>query len=615
MTVGETASFFSIELGTRRVDYGPVDPVGARSIFIHEALVDRDFDCAHPFFIANGKLLEAGVELETRRRKHDVVQSIERQTAFYEQHIPADVFDAKSLARYIGRASRRERDALVMRPEDLFAGADIAVDNTKRRRSAPDASAAARMVGLDPTHYPDALEVGAASLPLVYRNDPGRDHDGVTVRVPVGLLPRLTSQRLEWLVPGMLPVRVTEMIRSLPGQLRRLVAPAAETAQQAVEALPFGVGDLNQQLARWLSERTGETIRPRDFDASKWAPHLFFRIEVLESNGGVLDAGRDLAQLQKNYAASARASLGVAAGEEWTIDGLGMFPDEPLPESITVGRGAGRMTGWPAIVDRQDSVGVRLHESLESARGAHHDGLRRLFLLQCRAELQAQLDWVPGIDRMKLAFHALRGQQDTDADATSFDASFMLLVVDRAFLQRGSSVPPWEIRSRDVFTSLLDKGWTDLQAASQEAGALVASILDGHAMARAAIDAANLPVLKPMASEAAEHLARLVPRDFMHAFSWERLCHFGRYLAAIPMRLERLRRGQHERDFSRMQHLNAWETAWETRRVKHGVRPGAERLAEFRWWLEEYRVSLFAQELGTALPISDPRLRAEWDAI
>lgn len=477
--------------------------------------------------------------------------------------------------------------------------------------------AAAGLLGLDPNAFPDTLRVGDNDLPLSYRNEPGAEDDGVTLTVPVSLLGQLSMDRLEWLVPGRLPEKVLGMIRALPGAKRRLFVPAAEVAASVSAQLPFGSRGLRAALADALTERSidpnrpadVEPVRPADFDLERLEPDLHMRIQVIDGRGRVLGAGRDLERLRAAHVGRARDALAGAGDARWRRDGITDWDVGELPEVVEIRVGGMPVRGFPALVDRGADVGLRVIESQDAAARMHHLGLRRLLLLACRAELKAQLDWVPDIDTMRLRYRGIAAVPGRTAPP--FDEAFMLLTCERAFLD--GRTPP---RDRRAFGALLDAGWTSLRERSADVGGVVHAMLGWYVHVQEVIDAHDRPAFQPLRDDARRHLSNLVPPDALATVPWARLVHVPRYLAGIAKRFERFRAIGPDRDAERMAVIHGWEHRLIARMTADAERGRDDaRVEAFRWLVEEYRMALFAQELGTAEPASEARVQRAWDAL
>lgn len=357
----------------RRVPYEPIDPEGARQIFIHAALVGEQLRTEGAFLEHNRRLRERLEAAESKRRERGLLVDIEARFAFYDARVPSFVVNAATFERWRREAEKRDPRILHMRESDLLA------------RPA------------DVEGFPDHAATGAGPLPLRYHHAPGADDDGVTMRVPLEALDALDAESAEWLVPGMLESKIEALLRSLPKRLRTRFVPAREFAQGAAEALSREPrrGSLRAALARYLNSLTSAAVDPSDFDPDQLPAEFRMRYEVLDDAGRVLESGRDLASLQRRWRDQAREQFrrriervasSIEAGGRTAWD----FP--ALPERIDLGDGA---SAYPAIVDEGATVGVRLFASAAEAAQAMRLGLRRLALMELAGPIEHHLSFHP----------------------------------------------------------------------------------------------------------------------------------------------------------------------------------------------------------------------------
>jgi ATP-dependent helicase HrpA len=415
------------------------------------------------------------------------------------------------------------------------------------------------------------------------------------------MLNRLPADRLEWLVPALLEEKVTALIRGLPKTLRRHFVPVPDFAAACVERLSYGAGSLREALAAALAQMADVTIPADALNEATLPPHLRLRIEVLGDDGRPLGAGRDLEALRRDLAASATESFGRLSDDRFDRAEIRTWDFGDLPERVEVTRGGARLVGFPALLDEGETAGLRLLDSEDAATVATRRGLRRLFTLACEDELRFHVEHLPGVDEMRVAYAALGPAEDL-ADG------LVALIVERAFLADDAS-----IRREADFRARLDAGWRQLGEATFAVADLVESILRERHELELALDGRAKPVWAEAVADARTHLARLLPAGFLVDLPFERLAHAPRYLQAARRRLEKLAGGALRRDAEHVAEIAARWAEYEERRADHAARGVHDPALEtYRWMLEELRVSLFAQELRTAVPISPKRLDEQW---
>jgi ATP-dependent helicase HrpA len=588
------------------VRLGTLDPAKARELFIQHALVEGQYE-SDAACLAHNRRLQAEVEaLEAKARRRGLLQDEQARFAFYDRRLPPDVVDSRRFEHWRAQAERREPRLLHMSREDLLAP----------QAQAPEAEA-----------FPDALSAGRLRVPLEYRFAPGEAADGVTLSVPAEGLAQLDRQRLAWLVPGLLEEKVEALIRSLPKALRTRFVPVPETAHRVAAELPFGAGSLVASLAEALTRLAGERVPIDAFQLDKLPEHLRMNVRVLDAQGQPVAEGRDLAALRGDVVAAAEDSgwhaqepsaasgrgdrttpfaalraCHPAADPRWHRDGLTDWPADPLPESVEVVRGGVAVPLYPAVVDQGQAAGLRLLDSPERAAQASRGGLRRLFALSAARDLKSHVAHLPHLDAMTL--HA-----SGTVDAAALRRDLAELLAERALAE----VPlP---RDEPQFRAALAEGRRRLGLAAQDVAALVGPLWAAYHEVRVRLEAASGPKAAEAAEDIRRQLDRLVAPGFLAGTPWDWLRHYPRYFKAARLRLEKLlaRLPQDRRHTDELAYRwRDYDARAELHR-QHGI--DDPELEAYRWMLEEYRVSLFAQELGTAVPVSAQRLDRQWSKV
>lgn len=556
----------------RRVNYGPIDPPIARELFIRAALIGGDFATRAPFFAHNRALVTEIEALEARSRRRDLLVDDEILFRFYDERIPASVFDGKSFEAWHRDTERQQPQRLYMTRETLLRA------------------------NVDPglvEAYPESL--ATHRLPLDYRFDPQHALDGVTLTVPLAALGQLPPARLEWLVPGLLREKVVLMLRGLPKALRRQLVPIPDTADACMRSLEPDGRPLTLALAAELLRHAGVQVPPDALAAAELPPHLRMHVRVVGDDGAELAVSDDLEALQRRLATRTRASLTKAADDRWRRSGLTDWSCGPLPESVEIERAGVAMTAYPALIDAGEAAGVDLFPSAAEAAHAHRAGLRRLFTLRLGKELRYLQKNLPGMRESCLHFAPLGSCQELVEDIT-------LAVVDRLFAAA-------QIRDAAAFEARLEAGRGQLVEVANELSLQVAAALAAYNAASRRLDTGR----GAAAEEVRDQLARLIYPGFVAATPIARMRRLQRYLRAAELRLERLAQDPY-RDAERAAQVQPWWHRY-TARVAAGADGVDSELEEFRWMIEEFRISLFAQELRTAQPISARRLERQWEKV
>ncbi|MGI8980124.1 MAG: ATP-dependent RNA helicase HrpA [Pirellulaceae bacterium] len=568
----------------RRVRYAHIDPVAARKLFLQQALVEGDYDTKAPFFAHNARMREEASKLAAKTRRRDMIVEDDAICSFYQSRLPAEVVDGASLDKWRKEAEGKDPQILRMSAEDLLPEeADV-----------------------EPADYPDKLEIDRLKLPLEYHFEPGAEQDGITVTVPREALPQLTPERIDWLVPGLMEEKVEALIRSLPKQVRRELGPAPQVAEKVAGELRFGQRPLLPSVAELLTKAAGVRITPDMFAADKLPPHLLLNVRVVDEKGKKLSEGRDVAALREQVGVKPEEVKLRAEEVAWHRDGLKSWDFDKLPQRLDVKRAGVVLTKYPALIDQGESVSLRLLDSAAEAERQTRGGVRRLFAIAENRELKAQVQWLPGLDKLKLWGAPLAKERPVTEQ-------LMDLLADRALFGDGlfAGLP----RSRTDFEELLRARRKHIVPAVQEATKLVLPLFEAYHEARLALETARPAGWKFALDDIREQLALLLPPNFLTTQPWEWLQHFPRYLKAISLRFKKLSTAL-ARDRTNYDLVAPRMNAWKERVARPFTTDAEhEQLALYRWLLEELRVSLFAQELGTTIPVSPKKLDNQWEKI
>jgi len=561
----------------RRVSFGAIDPVLARDVFIAEALVPGTLATRGTFIAHNRKLIASVAELEHKARRQDVLIDDASIAAFYAERVPVHVHSLATFEQWRTGAERSDPSLLHLTREFLMRHAAAQVTDVL---------------------FPPSLAMAGTTLPLKYRFAPGHPNDGLTLTVPLALLNQVDAARLGWLVPGMIRDKVTQYLKGLPKAYRNRLIPLPDVVTAFLEATPDHDAALPDTLRGWLATRLGEGMPADVFDAIELPAHLAVNVVVVDAAGKELAKGRDLAALRALLGEAAQMTF-AGSGPAFGKQGIRAWGFGELPETLAVERNGQRLTGYPALVDDGDSVSLALHDTREGALAATRAGVIRLLRLTLKDALQRYEKGVPG-------FAAAALQLKTTIATDRLLADVLAAVRDRALI--GDDPLP---RNDRAFAEQLRRARARLPAVADGAFRLLAAIAAEHLALSQRI--AALPrSLTGFASEVRAQRDALVYPGFFSATPWAQLAHLPRYLKALDRRIAKFSE-RPERD---SKHAMQVAALW------HQYRAQAERdrqagrsdpaLEEFRWLIEELRVSLFAQELKTPSPVSFKRLAKAW---
>jgi ATP-dependent helicase HrpA len=628
----ERATLYGIVIyNNRRVNYAAVDAAQARQIFIREALVEGlredTWDTRLPFFARNRRLVREVQELEHKARRQDVLVDDELIFAFYDQQLPAGVSGGATLERWY-------RDEVKKQPSLL----ELTRDELMRHEAA----------GITTSAFPKTVRLGGIDCAASYLHEPGDAKDGVTVTVPIYALNQVSDERCEWLVPGMLQAKVLALCKTLHQRPRSRLVPLPDYAAEFCATAPFAQGSLMDALLKAVRERTQLAVQRNDFKLEQLQPHHFMHFRVVDEHGRQLGAGRDLASLKAELGAQARSAfqalaglktgrvssvqapppltaagpqaLPAGAGPQALPAGAGpqALPPQPspaqrereqspaytawtfgeLPELMELKKGGQVLVGFPALIDKATHVEIEVFDEPDVAAARHRAGLRRLVALQIKEPLKYLEKNIPDLQLMAGSYMTLGTLEE-------LREQIVALALDRAFL--GDPLPGDEA----AFRRCIDEGRTRLNLIAAEVARLALSVLLEFAAGQRKLKDSRPP--KDVADDVAAQLQRLVPKRFLLTTPWPQLQHLPRYLKGVVLRLDKLR-ADPARDAARLAELRPAEQRWLRRQAELKGAAHA-RLDEYRWLLEELRVSLFAQELRTPQPVSTKRLDKAWAQI
>ena len=583
-------------VASRRIGYGRIDPELCRELFLRHALVQGEWRTHHRFFHHNRELLADVEELEHRARRRDILVDDETLFDFYDERVPADVVTARHFDAWWKVARRETPDLLTFDPEMLVR------------------EGASRVSDAD---FPDEWVQGDVRLPLTYQFEPGADADGVTVHVPVAVLNRLTPAGFDWQVPGLRLEVVTALLRTLPKELRRRFVPAPDTARAVLDRLGPDVGDrpLTDAMGDELYALTQVDVPPDAWDATKVPSHLRMTFRVEDAAGATVGEGKDLAALSARLAPAVRRTVAAAASSV-ERRGLTSWSFGDLPATFEEQSDGQRVAGHPALVDEGTSVALQVLGSAEEARWAGRLGVRRLLTLTVPSPVKHVVSRLDARRKLALGHSAYPSVPDLLADCV--DAAVDELVQRAASAAPGAAQAVADVRDEAAFDRLREAVRADLAETTHGVVVAVADVLTLAHELTARASGSTAPAALPTVVDVREHVAALTRRGFVAETGAARLADLRRYLRADGVRLDSLPSGA-ARDRARLDEVQA--VTAEVDKWLAGL-PAARRQDPFdaevtgvRWMVEELRVSLFAQQLGTRQAVSAKRIFRAMDAV
>ena len=590
----------------RRTDYGKIQPAEAREIFIRSALVQGEFETRAPFFAHNQKLIREIENLEHKSRRLDVLVDEELIAAFYDKLLPESIHNTVDFEQWLRKASKDDPKLLYLSRDDLM-----------RHEAA----------GVTTDLFPKVMRTAGIEMSLTYHFEPGAVRDGVTLTVPLYSLNQVSLARCEWLVPGMLKEKIHLLLKSLPQKLRRHCVPlpdyAAGFCDRVHEVKKFGQGSLLDAVIADVRSQTTVVIKTSDFKLETLRAHHFMNFKIIDEHGRQLDMGRNLSALQAELGTQAReqfqkiaeqavpvesavgsnAAVNTKPAQSRSAAGPANFQNlttwsfDALPELLEIQQGKQTLIGFPALVDRVTHCDLEVFDDPNEAATFHKNGLQRLFSLQLKEQLKYLEKNVAGLQQMGMQFMALGSQEELRDQ------------IIQAGLTRACMQLPLPTNSNE-FNQRRDEGKARLNLLVNEIARLIGQILGEYHTLPKKLQA--LKAHKAAQADMQSQLQSLIHKWFVVETDHGQLAHFPRYLTAVLVRLDKLRTDP-TRDTRLMSEWQQAATPWQ-RALKSGAH-GDPKMQEFRWMLEELRVSLFAQELKTPMPVSVKRLQKVWESM
>ena len=567
----------------RRVHYGPINPIEAREIFIREALANGDFDTKSAFFGANERLIAEVEELEHKARRQDVLVDEHKLFAFYDAKIPADITNAASFEAWREGAEKLNPTLLYLTRDDLMRhGADT----------------------ITAVQFPEKMTLNAVGekqmveIPLKYRFEPGHVLDGVTATIPLALLNQLDFTPTDWLVPGMLREKLTYLVKALPKTFRRVCVPVPEFVTQFLGQINIGEIAIKQVLAEYIQRVTTLKISVEDW-LEQTPAHLLMNFSIVDDAGRELALGRDWRILQKQLGSAAQLTFRNTSPDIEKTD-LKQWDFGDLPQTLSFARDGLKVTGYPALEDNIDAVSVRLFDTAQEAEANHRQGVCRLMRFELKEQMKQLEKGLPNFNQYALTFRNVMSPDDLRDD-------MLTAIADRAFI--GEDDLP---RTNADFMKLKARARTRLPAVTQSIVRQVQAVATEY---QALINSqAKMPAtVNRLKKDIEQQVQLLVYKNCFTQTPWQHLSNIPRYLKALNLRIQK-QPANPDRDGKNAASVGMLWQKWQDKVVARQQTNLniTHDLAEYRWLIEELRVSLFAQELKTPFPVSIKRLEKTW---
>lgn len=589
---GQVAAFERVTLygitivSGRKVNYGPINPEEAREIFIRFALVEGDFETRAKFWRHNQELIEYVHDLEARSRRRDILVDPQVLYEFYDAHIPEGIYSKPQFEKWLKKVAATRPKLLYLTENDLM------------RHSAER---------ITQESFPDSVKLGSLMLPLEYHFDPKVEQDGVSLVVPVALINQVSETEGDWLVPGLLKDKLIALLKSLPKQYRRQLVPIPDTVDRLMQRLSPADVPMIQLLGAELKRMSGVHIPEDQWNESVLDKHLRMNYKIVDAEGKQLASGKNLHELQQRFAGQAEQQFQQMPVQTMDKTGCKDWDFGEIPETQKIEQAGISMVGFPSLVDEGETVGLKVMDSKPTAWLSHRKGLLRLFKLKLSKEVRYLKKNLPGLDRMRLQYSKVPAQNAAKKMATDLQDVLVDWTLSQVFLS-GDDI----IRTEQVFNQKLEAGRQQIMTVANESCQRLGEILEQYQQLRKALSQVKQINWMASVSDMKQQLDRLVYQGFLENMTEQRFRDYLRYLKALQLRLDKLVHAP-GRDQQLMREMSKQQERWQERQQIADKKGRVDdRLEEIRWMLEELRISLFAQEVKTAFPISVKRIEKRW---
>ena len=600
----ENMFLFGLPIVTRRrVPLPPLDSVTARNLLIDHGLVEGQLRTTAKFVRHNRAVLDAIEKLAAKTRRRDLIIDANQIARFYQSRLPEhvcdrsrlekldrettpapwanDQIDTHSVAHWLENPEPlADSVGLYMRPDDVL---DI------------------QFHAIADDDFPDVLLLGNSKLPLEYHFEPGSERDGISLKIHQSALSQISNDRLGWLVPGLLEPKLVSMIKSLPKRIRRNLVPAADvSAKIARELIPnYGKIPFMEAACAAMSRHAELPIRAHDFQPEKMGRHFDMLVQVVDDDGDTIAESRELATLQQTFDNS-DSPLGPTpddpVDETWSRTSLKEFDIESLPIEVIRMRGGVQIAQYPGLSVRDDAVATELYPDQLSAEAAIQNGVARLYALSERKELRNQVRWLPNLETVKIKLSG-------SIPAVDLDDSLIDLLARIAFVEKRPVV-----RTRDEFNARRQDRGQRIAVATQDVAAWLTDFAEHTFMVRRELESIRETArLASVNTDIKNQINWLLHTQFLSCTPWDWLKHYPRYMQGIVYRLDKVRSGAGSRDEAALSTIHGLTRRWLEQIPEKNQTPAHQAGSEFRWMIEELRISMFAQPLGTAIKVSPQR--------
>ncbi len=578
----ETILLYGMTLSAdKTINYGKINAKESRKLFIQRALVDLEFDSHSDLFANNKKTIDEIREIEIRTRRPDMLNE-STVYDFYDVKLPDDVFDGHSYERWSAKLNKSAYEEYLLSKEDI-----IFSENTHYQDA----------------YYPDTLSINNISLPLEYQFVPGKQHDGITVDIPLETLKQYHDQQFDYLVPGLLKEKIICLLKSLPKSIRKQLVPVPDVAEECSNNIKQHKSGLKDALAAYLYRTRGIRIEGADWSNDGLPEHLKFNFRVIDKNQNIIAEERSLEILHEKLSIQSDSAFnkviqtkqGSKPITQWD------FGDIPVSEQLTAGETS--FTVYPALIEDDGEVYRRAFDSLEAAEHDFKFGLRALYKSYLKSDLKYLSKNIRDIDTLALRYSAIGARSD-------LVESFVNQIIDEVFLFEQKA-----IRKQEDFFAKFEQGRGRIFLQAEKLSVLLNLIFENYNRINIALAELNYQLFDFAIDDINEQLAYLFYNGFIEDITFHELSQYPRYLESIWKRLEKLEYSLGKDKKYTEEIKPHWNRIKQLVDNAYNTGEYSPILNEYRWLMEEWRISLFTQELKTQLPVSLKRMDKKWQTL
>jgi len=589
VTADEQVVLYGLIIVQKRVvNYGSIDPEKSQQIFIRSALVEGHYHSKAAFFRHNQQLLAQVENLEAKSRRRDLLIDEDALYDFYAQKIAklhdGFIVNGAAFEKWRKKIEQQSEQVLYLQKADILQRSSDHVSDQE---------------------YPDAIDFKGVSIPLSYHFDPLSEDDGVSLHLPVALVKQFSRDRLDWLVPGLIKERCIALLKSLPKARRKHFVPIPDYVHAFVEGMNFATGNLIESLVHHLLRMTGVKLDVEEFDQQLLSNHLLFNIKLIDNQGAVIGQGREIEQLCDQYAHLVENELLVSGEEVWGEVGLDSWSFAELPQSIETMQGGIKVTAWPALRLNSDQVDLILTMNQGFAEGLSIEAIGYLATKLLAPSIKKARSNMPKLTESTILMGKKFNKKQLENEIHSFamrEALALQQSIPRTQVEFLARVA--KVKNQSQYVIFLEKIAAQINKLHRQYHGMQKQLNGVQPLDRIMI-----------ISDIKQQLDALFSKDYLSSISWFRLEQYTRYMKSIEIRLEKYQR-ELPRQRLLVGRLASLEQRLQTKLAACRARDEkSEAFESYRWLLEEYRISLFSQQLGTLETVSEKRMQQKWREI